>query len=82
MSIGINFVHDMPEVSIFHIRSDAKKFNKNTDATKITNKLIESFFKNYHNFLSDNLIFAFNAIYESGVHVNVINYKCHCSNLE
>ena len=65
----------MPEVSIFHIRSDAKKFNKNTDATKITNKLIESFFKNYHESLSDNPMFTFDTNYESDVHVNIINYK-------
>ena len=59
-----------------------KKSNKNSDATKKTNKLIESFLKNYHDFLSDNPMFAFNTIYESGVLVNIINYKCHCNNLE
>ena len=82
MSIGVNVVHDIPEVCIFHIRSDTQKFNKNSDATKITNKLIESFLKNYHEFLSDNPMFTFDTIYESGVHVNIINYKCHCNNLE
>ena len=82
LSVGVNVIHDIPEVCIFHIRSDAKKFNKNSDATKITNKFIESFFKNYHDFLSDNPMFAFNTIYESGVHVNIINYKCHCNHLE
>ena len=82
MSIGVNVVHDITEVCIFHIRSDTQKFNKNSDATKITNKLIESLFKNYHQFLSDNPMFTFDTIYESGVHVNIINYKCHCNNLE
>ena len=82
LSVGVNFIHDIPEVCIFHIRSDAKKFNKSSDATKITKKFIESFFKNYHDFLSDNPMFAFNTIYESGVHVNIINYKCHCNHLE
>ena len=33
LNIGVNFVHDIPEVCIFHIRSDAKKSNKNSDAT-------------------------------------------------
>ena len=28
LSIGVNVVHDIPEVCIFHIRSDAQKFNK------------------------------------------------------
>ena len=73
MSIGINFVHDIPEVCIFHIRSDAKNCNKNSDATKITNKLIESCLKNYHKFLSGNPMFTFDTIY--GVHVNIINFK-------
>ena len=82
MRIGLNFVHDILEVCIFHIRSDAKKFNKNSDATKITNKLVESFFLNYHEFLLDNPIFTFDTIYKSGVYVNIINYKCHCNNLE
>ena len=82
LSVGVNVIHDIPDVCIFHIRSDAKKFNKTSDATKITNKFIESFFKNYHDFLSDNPMFAFNTIYESGVHVNIINYKCHCNILE
>ena len=58
----------------------AKKINKNSDATKITNKLIKSFFKNYHEFLSDNTMFTFDTIYEFSVHVNIINYKCHCCN--
>ena len=82
LSVGVNFIHDIPELGIFHIRSNAKKSNKNSDATKKTNKLIESFLKNYHDFLSDNTMFAFNTIYESGVHVNIINYKCHCNILE
>ena len=56
LSIGTNFVHDMPEICIFHIRSDSKKINKNSDASKITNKLIKPFLKNYHEFLSDNTI--------------------------
>ena len=82
LSIGVNFVHDIPEIGIFNIRSDAEKFNKNSDATKITNKLIEYFFKDCHEFLLDNPVFTFGSTYESGVHVNIINYKCHCNNLE
>ena len=82
LSIWVNIIHDIPGVCIFHIRSDTKKFNKNSDAIKITNKLIQSFFKTYHEFLSDNPMFTFDTIYESGVHVNIINDKCHCNNLE
>ena len=51
-SIGINFVHDMPEICIFHIRSDSKKINKNSDATKkqinlsnLLKKIITSFYQ-------------------------------------
>ena len=51
LSVGVNALHDIPDVCIFHIHSDAKKFNKTSDATKITNKFIESFLKNYHDFL-------------------------------
>ena len=79
-SIGTNFAHDVPDICIFHIRSDSKKFNKNSYATKITNKLIKSFLKNYHEFLSDNTMFIFDTIYEFSVHVNIINYRCHCCN--
>ena len=28
LSVGVNFIHDIPEVCIFHIRSDTKTFNK------------------------------------------------------
>ena len=52
-----------------------KNLIKSSDAAKITKKLIESLFKNYHQFLSDNPMFTFDTIYESGVHVNIINYK-------
>ena len=50
LSVGVNVIHDIGEVCTFHTRSNAKKFNKNSDATKVTNKLIVSFFKNYHDY--------------------------------
>ena len=43
LSIGVNFIHDILEICTFNIRTDSKKFDKNSDASKITNKLIESF---------------------------------------
>ena len=43
LSIGVNFIHDILKICTFNIRTDSKKFNKNSDASKITNKLIESF---------------------------------------
>ena len=70
------------EVCIFHERSDAKKINKDSDAVKITNNLTNSFFNNYHEMLSDKPKLVFDTIVQSGIHVNIINYKCHCGNLK
>ena len=58
LSIGVNFIHDILKICTFNIRTNSKKFDKNSDASKITNKLIESFFKNYHEFLLDNPMFV------------------------
>ena len=43
LSIGVNFIHDILKICTFNIRTNSKKFDKNSDASKITNKLIESF---------------------------------------
>ena len=32
--------------------------------------------------LSDKPKLVFDTIVQSGIHVNIINYKCHCGNLK
>ena len=88
LSVGINFnfAEGIDEICTLYVRSDAKKLDsdkdKDSDTTKITNNLTNSILNNYYEMLSDNPNLGFDTIFESSIHANIINYKCHCNNLK
>ena len=82
--IGINFISidGTEEILTFYVRSDTKKFKKDSDTTRIITKLTKSSLNNYSKMLLENFNYIFYNIVLLGIHINIINYECQCKKIK